>query len=140
MTKTFLQKPSEVKRRWHEIDASQFILGRLASRVALILRGKHKSTFTPYVDGGDFVVVKNAGKVKFTGRKVLQKEYISFSGYPGGIKRKRLREVLAKNPEQVIFMAVRNMLAPNRLRKNILKRLKIVPGEKHNFRIDPVKQ
>ncbi len=134
--KTFLPKPSEIKRQWYEIDASSYTLGRLASRVATILRGKHKAIFTPHMDVGDYVVVINAAKVKLSGRKLLQKEYITFSGYPGGIKRKPLWEVLAKMPEQVIWRAVRGMLPTNRLRKPILKRLKVVASEKHNFKID----
>ncbi len=136
MTKTFLPKLSAIKRQWHEIDASKFTLGRLATKIATILRGKHKATFTPHMDVGDFVVVINARKVKFSGRKLLQKEYISYSGYPGGVKRKPLREVLAKNPQMVIWHAVRNMLARNRLRKPILRRLKVVSEDKHNFKID----
>ena len=111
-------------------------MGRLATRVATVLRGKHKVTFTPHMDLGDFVVVTNADKVKVTGRKLLQKEYFHFSGYPGGIKRKILRDVLQKQPEKVVFHAVRNMLAANRLRRPILKRLKVVRDEKHNFKID----
>lgn len=134
--KTFLPKPSGIKRQWYEIDASFYTLGRLASRVATILRGKHKAIFTPHMDVGDYVVVINAAKVKLSGRKLLQKEYITFSGYPGGIKRKSLREVLAKMPERVIWRAVRQMLPSNRLRKPILKRLKAVACEKHNFKID----
>ena len=133
---TFLPKQSEIKRQWYEIDASRFTLGRLATRVATVLRGKHKVTFTPHMDLGDFVVVTNADKVKVTGRKLLQKEYFHFSGYPGGIKRKILRDVLQKQPEKVVFHAVRNMLAANRLRRPILKRLKVVRDEKHNFKID----
>lgn len=134
--KTFLPKISEVKRQWLEIDASQYTLGRLASRVASLLRGKHKPIFTPHMDVGDFVAVVNAEKVKFSGRKLLQKKYFTFSGYPGGIKSRLLRDLMVKSPDRVIFAAVRRMLAPNRLRKPILKRLKIVAGEKHSYKID----
>ncbi len=134
--KTYLSKIKEVKRQWYEIDASKFTLGRLATRVATILRGKHKAIFAPHQDVGDFVVVTNAKAVKFTGRKLVQKEYITFSGYPGGIRRKLLRDVLEKNPQKVIYEAVRGMLAPNRLRKPILRRLKVVAGNQHNFKID----
>lgn len=137
--KSYLQKPGEVKRLWHELDASQFTLGRLATRVATLLRGKHKPVYTPHVDGGDFVVVINAAAVKFTGRKLLQKEYIRFTGYPGGIRRRFLRDVMLKNPERVVWQAVRDMLPRNRQRANILRRLKIVAGDKHTFKIDPVR-
>ncbi|MDP3994092.1 MAG: 50S ribosomal protein L13 [Candidatus Doudnabacteria bacterium] len=136
MNQTYLPKTSDIKRRWYEIDASKFTLGRLATRVASLLRGKHKASFTPHMDVGDFVVVTNAEKIKLTGRKILQKEYFRFSGYPGGIKREILRDVLKKKPEDVVYRAVRNMLAVNRLRKPILKRLKIVRNDKHNFNID----
>lgn len=134
--KTYLPKITDVKRQWHEIDASQFSLGRLATKVAAILRGKHKTTFTPHMDVGDFVVVTNARNVRFSGRKLLQKEYIRFSGYPGGIRREKLRDVLAKDPNRVIWQAVRGMLPTNRLRRVILKRLKIVKDDKHNYKID----
>lgn len=136
MSKTYLPKTGEFKRQWYEIDASRFTLGRLATRVASLLRGKHKAIFTPHMDVGDFVVVTNAQKIKLTGRKAEQKEYIRFSGYPGGIRRELLRDVLAKRPGQVIVHATSHMLARNRLRKNLLKRLKIVLGERHNFKID----
>lgn len=132
---TTLPKIAEIKRAWHEIDASKLTLGRLASRVATLLRGKHKVVFTPHMDVGDFVVVKNSSRVKLTGRKILQKHYFRFSGYPGGIRSVRLKDMLERNPERVIFLAVSGMLGKNRLRKQILKRLKIVPGDKHNFAI-----
>lgn len=134
--KTYLQKQAEVKRLWHEIDASKYTLGRLATRVANLLRGKLKTSFTPYIDGGDFVVVTNAPKIKLTGRKLLQKEYIRYTGYPGGIRRKKLRDVLEKTPQEVIVSAVRNMLPVNKLRSQIIKRLKIIDSEKHTYKID----
>lgn len=134
--KSYLPKTSEIKRRWYEVDASQFTLGRLATRIATLLRGKQKVIFTPHMDAGDFVVVKNASQVKLTGKKLQEKELISFSGYPGGIKRKLLGEVLRQNPEAVIRRAVRNMLPKNRLRKKFLKRLKVVaPGQPHHFEV-----
>jgi len=136
MTKTYLPKISEVKRQWHEIDAAKITLGRLATRVATILRGKHKPTYTPHMDMGDFVVVINAKSIKLTGRKALQKEYFRVSGYPGGVKSEVLRDVLKKRPDRVIWRAVRNMLAPNKLRSRIIKRLKIVPDAKHTYKID----
>jgi len=134
--KTFIPKTKDIKREWYEIDASKFNLGRLATRVATILRGKHKVSFTPHMDVGDFVVVKNAEKINFTGRKLQQKKYHTFSGYPGGLKTKSLAELMEKRPEKVIYDAVYNMVDSNRLRKHILRRLKIVVGDKHQFQID----
>lgn len=134
--KTFIPKTSEIKRTWYEADASKFTLGRLASKIASILRGKHKVTFTPHMDVGDFVVVKNAEKVKFTGRKLAQKEYYRFSGYPGGLYTKKLSDRMEKEPEKVIRDAVYNMIDSNRLRKGILRRLKVVKGDKHEFTIE----
>lgn len=134
--KTFLPKTTEIKREWYEVDASKFTLGRLASRVATILRGKHKASFTPHMDLGDFVVVTNSKKVKLSGRKLLQKKYYRFSGYPGGITAVVLKDLMEKRSQEVIRMAVRGMLHRNRLRKPILRRLKILPDEKHNFKID----
>lgn len=134
--KTHLAKTSEAKRQWVEIDASRFTLGRLATRVATLLRGKHKPVFTPHADLGDFVVVTNAKQIRLTGRKLFQKEYIRHTGYPGGIKRERLRELQARRPQQIIYSAVRSMLPTNRLRRIVLRRLKIVPETQHNFRID----
>lgn len=134
--KTFLPKVSEIQRSWYEADASKFTLGRLASKIASVLRGKHKVTFTPHMDVGDFVVVKNAEKVQFTGRKLDQKQYHRFSGYPGGLYTKSLKERMEKEPEKVIRDAVYNMIDKNRLRKPILRRLKVVKGDKHEFKVD----
>jgi large subunit ribosomal protein L13 len=133
MSKTFLPKVKEITRNWHEIDASQFNLGRLATKVATLLRGKHKVIFTPHMDVGDFVVVTNAEKVRFTGRKLEQKKYHRFSGYPGGLYTKSLKNRMVTEPEKVIRDAVYNMVDSNRLRKHILRRLKIVKGDKHQF-------
>jgi large subunit ribosomal protein L13 len=135
MSKSFLPKVTEIKRDWYEVDASKYTLGRLATRVATVLRGKHKVIFTPHMDVGDFVVVKNAEKVQFSGRKLDQKKYHSFSGYPGGIRTKTLKERMEKEPDKVVREAVRNMLDSNRLRKPILRRLKVVVGDKHEFPI-----
>jgi large subunit ribosomal protein L13 len=133
--KTFIPKTSEIKRVWYVADASKFTLGRLASKVASILRGKHKPTFTPHMDVGDFVVVINAEKVKFSGRKLLQKEYHRYSGYPGGLYTKKLSDRMVKEPEKVIRDSVYNMVDANRLRKHILRRLKVVVGDKHEFQV-----
>lgn len=138
--KTFLPKVSEIKRTWHELDASKFSLGRLATRVAILLRGKHKPTFTPHQDAGDYVVVINASKIKLTGRKLSQKKYFRFSGYPGGIRSITLAELLAKSPEKVIWNAVRNMLPVNRLRPRMIKRMHIVAGSGHKFPVKKIKE
>ena len=134
--KTYLPTMKEIKRRWLEIDASQFTLGRLATKVAILLRGKHKVSFTPHLDTGDFVVVINARKVLLTGRKLLQKEYIRYSGYPGGIRRKSMREVMERTPEQIIITAVRSMLPVNRMRRLALGRLRVFDGAVHNYKIE----
>lgn len=136
MNKTFIPKTKEIKRAWYEADASKFTLGRLASKIATVLRGKHKVTFTPHMDVGDFVVVKNAEKVQFTGRKLAQKKYHRFSGYPGGLYTKKLSDRMVKEPEKVIRDAVYNMIDSNRLRKHILRRLKVVAGDKHEFKVE----
>lgn len=134
--KTFLPKTKDIKRTWYEVDASKFTLGRLASRVAGVLRGKHKVMFTPHMDVGDFVVVKNAEHVRFSGRKLFQKKYYHYSGYPGGIRAKSLAERMQSEPAKVIRDTVFNMLDDNRLRKHILRRLKVVSGSEHSFHID----
>lgn len=134
--KSYLPKVNEIKRVWYEVDASKFTLGRMATRVATILRGKHKVSFTPHMDVGDFVVVKNAEKVKFTGRKLEQKQYHTFSGYPGGVRSKFLKERMETEPEKVIRDAIYNMIDSNRLRKPILRRLKVVVGDKHEYPVE----
>ena len=134
--KTYLPKVKEIKRTWYEVDASKFTLGRLATRVATVLRGKHKVSFTPHMDVGDFVVVKNAAKVQFTGRKLDQKKYHRNTGYPGGIRTKSLSDRMESEPEKVIRDAVYNMVDSNRLRKHILRRLKVVAGDKHEFQVE----
>ncbi len=133
---TTLVKVNEIKRGWHEIDASRISLGRLATEAARLLAGKHKAIYTPHLDAGDFVVVTNIENVRLTGRKLLQKEYFHYSGYPGGLKRQVLKDVMEKSPEKVIYRAVRGMLATNRLRAKRMKRLKLVKGTAHTFKID----
>jgi large subunit ribosomal protein L13 len=133
--KTFLPKTKEIKRAWYEVDAANFTLGRLASKTAQILRGKHKVTFTPHMDVGDFVVVKNAEKVRFTGRKLLQKEYHRYSGYVGGLYTKKLSDRMKTEPAKVVYDAIYHMVDANRLRKHIMRRLKVVVGDKHNFQV-----
>src|SRR3989344_6205272 len=133
---TTLVKVKEIKRNWHEIDASRISLGRLATEAARLLAGKHKPSYTPHLDAGDFVVVTNIEKVLLTGRKLLQKEYFHYSGYPGGLRRQLLKDVMEKSPDKVIYRAVRGMLATNRLRAKRMKRLKLVKGTAHIFKID----
>ncbi len=120
-----------VKRNWWEIDADGKVLGRLASRIAIILMGKHKPDYLPYLDIGDFIVVINAEKIKVTGSKLENKFYYRHSGYPGGLKSTTLKELLKKHPERVIMYAVKNMLPKNKLKKRRLKRLKIYAGSAH---------
>ncbi len=129
--KTYMAKPGEVAREWHVVDAEGQTLGRLATRVAHILRGKHKPQYTPHVDVGDFVIVVNASKVEVTGRKMDQKRYYRASGYPGGLKSETLREKMAKNPEAVIKHAVRGMLPHNPLGRKMFKKLKVYAGPEH---------
>ncbi|MFN3285678.1 MAG: 50S ribosomal protein L13 [bacterium] len=129
--KTYQQKPSEVQREWFVVDAQGKVLGRLASRIAAILRGKHKPTFTPHVDGGDFVVVVNAEKVRLTGRKREEKVYYWHTGYPGGIKSATAGQMLERKPEWVIQKAVQRMLPKNPLGRRMLKKLKVYRGPDH---------
>ena len=128
---TYMPKPGEVVANWHVIDATDQVLGRLASKIALLLQGKHKPTYTPHVDTGDFVVVINAGKVKITGRKADVKEYDTYSRYPGGrhlYSYKRMNEL---HPEKVIELAVRRMLPKSKMGRNILGKLKIYRQANH---------
>lgn len=115
----------DIKREKVKLDAADQPVGRLASKIAMILQGKTKATYRPHEDMGDFVEVRNASKVKLTGKKISQKVYYHYSGYPGGMKTKKLQEVMAKNPAEALIRAVRNMLPKNRLQKPRLKRLKV---------------
>ena len=129
--KTFSLKNTEVSRDWVLFDASYKILWRFATKIADKLRGKDKPTFTPHVDGGDFVVVINADKVKVTGNKAEQKKYYKHSLYPGGLKEKSYKEVLESTPERIIENAVKGMLPKNKLGKSIIKKLKVYSGSEH---------
>ena len=129
--KTFSLKNTEVSRDWVVFDASDKILGRFATKIADKLRGKDKPTFTPHVDGGDFVVVINADKVKVTGNKAEQKKYYKHSLYPGGLKEKSYKEVLDSTPVSIIENAVKGMLPKNKLGKSIIKKLKVYSGSEH---------
>jgi large subunit ribosomal protein L13 len=129
--KTQFAKKGEVERKWLLVDAEGQVLGRLASQIAARLRGKHKPVFTPHVDAGDFVVVVNADKVRFTGRKLDQKIYYRHSNYPGGLKSETLKERLEKKPEEVVRDAVWGMLPKNRLGRTLIKKLKVYSGAEH---------
>jgi large subunit ribosomal protein L13 len=129
--KTLFAKNTDVEKKWHVIDADGLVVGRLASRVAAILRGKNKPIFTPHVDTGNFVIIVNADKVRFTGNKLEKKEYYHHSGYPGGIKRETAKEIMKSSPERIIFSAVRGMLPKNKLGRKQLKKLKVYRGAEH---------
>lgn len=128
---TVMQKKEKVVRNWYEIDAEGKILGKLAAEIAVKLMGKHKVSYTPHVDGGDFVVVTNAEKIAVTGNKLLAKKYYRHSGYPGGLKTRSLEEMLAKQPTEVIRKAVERMLPKNKLGSQMIGRLKIYVGNEH---------
>ena len=129
--KSYLAKPGEVVGKWHLVDASGKVLGRLAAELATILMGKHRPTYTPHVLTGDFVVVVNAEKVKLTGRKMDQKTYQRYTYYPSGQKTVPIAKVLTSHPDRVIRLAVRRMLPKNRLGRDMLGRLKVYAGPKH---------
>jgi large subunit ribosomal protein L13 len=131
MQKTWNAKPGEVTREWHLVDADGQTLGRLATRIATVLRGKDKPKYTPHVDTGDFVVVVNAEKIAVTGNKLDAKRYYRHSGYPGGLRSRTLREQLSRRPEQVLRVAVKGMLPRNRLSRAQLTKLKIYAGPDH---------
>lgn len=132
--KTFLQRKEDVTRAWHQVDASGKVLGRLATEIAKKLMGKEKVTFTPHVDGGDFVVVTNAEKVVVTRSKAEGKKYFWHSGFPGGLRERSFNEMIARNPQEVLRRAVKNMLPKNRLQDQRMARLKIVIGEEHPYK------
>jgi large subunit ribosomal protein L13 len=129
--KTYVTRSKDVQREWYVVDAAGQTLGRLAARVARILRGKHKPTYSPSVDTGDFVIVVNAEKIHVTGRKLDQKIYYRYSGYPGGLKEITLRNLLQRHPTRVIEHAVRGMLPKNRLGRQMFKKLKVYAGPDH---------
>ena len=129
--KTYTPKVSEIERRWYIVDAEGLTLGRLATQIATVLRGKHKPTYTPNLDVGDYVIVINAEKVHVTGNKEEQKFYYRHSGYPGGFRSTSLRDQLAKHPERVIETAVKGMLPHTNLGRDQLKKLKVFAGPNH---------
>lgn len=132
--KTYSTKAKDVEHRWHVIDASGKTLGKLATEVANLLMGKHKPTFVPYLDTGDFVIVLNATKVRVTGKKPQQKTYYRHSGYPGGLKAETYEEVMATHPTRIIEHAVKGMLPHNRLGRAMFKKLKVYEGDSHPHR------
>ncbi len=129
--KTLSAKKTDVTKKWHIIDAEGLVVGRLASRVAMVLRGKDKAIFTPHVDTGDFVIIINAEKVRFTGRKLDQKLYYRHSGYPGGLKMESAKDVLKTKPERIIMRAVKGMIPKTTLGRQQLTKLKVYSGTDH---------
>src|SRR5262250_2924904 len=134
LMKTFSAKSNEVDRKWWLIDAADQVLGRVAAKAANLLRGKEKAIFTPHVDTGDFVIVINADKVRVTGKKEEQKNFMSFSGYVGGHKSENVRARRARHPELLIERAVRGMIPHNRLGRAVYRKLKVYRGESHPHR------
>ena len=131
LQKTYTPKPGDISREWWVVDATDQTLGRLASDVATILRGKHKPTYAPHMDGGDFVVIVNADKVALTGNKELQKRYFRHSGYPGGLREMSFVEMRERFPERIVQGAVRGMLPKNKLGRKMLSKLKVYAGPDH---------
>jgi large subunit ribosomal protein L13 len=129
--KTYLAKKEDIQKKWYLVDAKGKILGRLASEIATILMGKHKSIYTPHVDSGDFVIVINADKFSLTGEKLKKKEYIHHTGYPGGLKSVTAQKMLQEKPEFMLKLAVKRMLPKNRLGRSMLKNLKIYAASDH---------
>ena len=130
--KSFMAKSHEVKREWFVVDASGLTLGRLASQVASVLRGKHKPTFTPNVDTGDFVIVLNSDKVVLTGKKLEQKMYTYHTGYIGGLKQTPYKDMMAKKSDVVVYEAIKGMLPKNSLGRQMLTKLRVYKGAEHN--------
>ena len=129
--RTYAPKPGDIERTWHVIDATDVVLGRLASQAAQLLRGKHKPTFAPHVDTGDFVIIINADKVALTGAKLEQKKAYRHSGYPGGLRATSYTELMAKNPQRAVEKAIRGMLPKNSLARQQLSKLKVYAGDTH---------
>ncbi|MFZ5975361.1 MAG: 50S ribosomal protein L13 [Bacillota bacterium] len=130
--KTYMAKPETVERSWFVVDAKDKVLGRLATEVATILRGKHKPTYTPHVDCGDHVIIINAEKIRVTGKKAEQKLYRRHSMYPGGLKEVSYKRMMEKKPEFILYEAIRGMLPHNSLGRRMLKKLRVYKGSEHN--------
>lgn len=129
--KTFVAKPAEVEHKWFVVDAEGKTLGRLATQVATILRGKHKPIYTPHVDCGDYVIIVNAEKIEVTGKKRSEKLYRWHTGFPGGLKQRTFEEMLAKQPEKILYQAIKGMLPHNALGAQMINKLKIFVGPEH---------
>ena len=129
--KSYMQKKETVERKWYVIDAEGKPLGRVASKAAHILRGKHKATYTPHIDCGDYVIIVNASKVLLTGNKLEDKKYYSHSGYPGGLRTRTAKEMIEKYPEEMVEKAVKGMLPKNRLGRAMYKKLFVYAGSDH---------
>jgi large subunit ribosomal protein L13 len=132
--RSFSQRKEDIKRDWHEVDAKGKVLGRLATEIAEKLIGKHKVTYTPHIDAGDYVVVTNAELIEVTRNKAENKIYYWHTGFPGGLKQRNFAEMIKRNPEKVIVRAVKNMLPKNRLRSDRLARLKVVIGSENPYK------
>ena len=138
--RTYVTKPAEIERKWYVVDAEGETLGRLASKIAVILRGKHKPIYSPSVDCGDYVIVLNADKIHVTGRRLDQKVYYRHSGYPGGLRSITLRDQLERYPTRPVELAVKGMLPKNKLGRKMHKRLKVYTGTEHPHQAqEPVK-
>ena len=129
--KTYMAKGETVERKWYVVDADGMVLGRLASQVAAILRGKHKPIYTPHCDTGDHVIIINAGKVVLTGKKLDNKKYYHHTGYPGGLKETSYRDLLSKKPEFAVYEAIRRMMPKGPLGRQMLKKVRIYAGAEH---------
>ena len=130
--KTYMAKPAEVERKWYVVDATDMVLGRLASQVAMVLRGKNKPTFTPNVDTGDYVIIINADKVRLTGKKLEKKYYRYHTGYIGGLKEVQYKKLMAEKPEFVVYKAFKGMLPKNAICRTMIKKLHVYAGNEHN--------
>ncbi|MCR4288682.1 MAG: 50S ribosomal protein L13 [Candidatus Scalindua sp.] len=132
MIKTYIAKKEDIQRDWYVIDATDKVLGRMASRIAMILQGKTKPIYTPHVDTGDFVIVTNAEKIKLTGNKMNEKVYYTHSGYPGGFKEHPIKKWMEKHPDRIVNLAVKRMLPKTKLGSAMLKKLKVYAGSDHS--------
>ena len=130
--KTYMAKPAEVERKWYVVDATDMVLGRLASQVAMVLRGKNKPTFSRIVDTGDYVIIINADKVRLTGKKLEKKYYRYHTGYIGGLKEVQYKKLMAEKPEFVVYKAVKGMLPKNAIGRTMIKKLHVYAGNEHN--------
>lgn len=129
--KTYIAKPADIERKWYLVDAEGEVLGRLASKVAAVLRGKHKPIFSPHMDVGDHVIIVNAEKIRVTGKKAKQKTYFRHSGYPGGVTMEKYSDLQKKHPERILEKAIWGMLPHNRLGRKMYKKLKVHAGKEH---------